>query len=219
MRWRKRICLARRERALRGTNFRWISIDQGGHSLSLYVPRLSDVPEGVSDDIGSFLPETVESTSSGRRRRRRTSPRQLDLVDNVELSRNRRSLNSEIVIAPSLSLSGSIHSRFRVSSKSSLHLHRSYLTSGLSSCVPFIIYVFSLLSRETSSPRHPFSGPHTERNYICHDSQMTASGCRACRRPEGPPRCIAYCATPPTMSFRKAGKLVGTGVMDCIRGS
>lgn len=81
--------------------------------MSLYVPRLSDVPEGVSDDIGSFLPETVESTSSGRRRRR-TSPRQLDLVDNVELSRNRRSLNSEIVIAPSLSLSGSIHSRFRL---------------------------------------------------------------------------------------------------------
>lgn len=152
MRWRKRICLARRERALRGTNFRWISIDQGGHSLSLYVPRLSDVPEGVSDDIGSFLPETVESTSSGRRRRRRTSPRQLDLVDNVELSRNRRSLNSEIVIAPSLSLSGSIHSRFRVSSKSSLHLHKSYLTSGLCSCVPFISYVFLYFLERQAHP-------------------------------------------------------------------
>lgn len=87
--------------------------------MTLYVPRLSDVPEGVSDDIGSFLPQTVEfglRRCSGRRRRR-TSPRQLDLVDNFV---NRRLLNSEIVIAPSLSLSGSIHSSLRVSSKSTL---------------------------------------------------------------------------------------------------
>lgn len=91
--------------------------------MTLYVPRLSDVPEGVSDDIGSFLPQTVEFGLRRPSGRRRTSPRQLDLVDNFV---NRRSLNSEIVIAPSLSLSGSIHSH--PSLKSSLHLHRSYLT-------------------------------------------------------------------------------------------
>lgn len=119
----------------------------GGHSLSLYVPRLSDVPEGVSDDIGSFYRRQwslgfgdVVGGGGGERARP---------LDNVELSRNRRSLNSEIVIAPSLSLSGSIPSH--PSLKSSLHLHnRSYLT--LSNRVSFISYVFLCILERQAHP-------------------------------------------------------------------